>query len=168
MNSPSRVVVTKERGGSRKLLPDADRPVQVAVVVAVGLAFASLLDFGVLWYPLRFGNMDWEFATVSAMADSLPLLTLTLGTLVGIAVWRGVKWALVCLGVLFALLALGALAMLVLHTLNSPIALRAVGLETRPLLMKAAAKTVALLGVYTLLYGLLAWIGLRAAFARRA
>lgn len=168
MTNPSRIVVPAESGDRKSAPRGAPEPaLRVVVLVAVALAMAALIDFGALWWPVRFGNLDWEFATIAATADALPLTTLTLGVLLGIAIWRGRRLSAGVLGGIYGVLGLAALSMLVMHALNAPIALRAVALESRPLVVKAAAKTVALLGLYAALYGSLAWLGLRAALRRR-
>lgn len=168
VTTPPRIVVPPE-SGERRPVPRADpEPALGAMgLVAVALAIAALIDFGALWWPVRLGNLDWEFATIAATADSLPLLSLTLGLLLALAIRRGARVWVGVLGVVFAVLAVAAVGMAVMHGLNAPIALRAVALESRPIITKAAAKSVALLGLYTTLYSALAWIGLRAALRRR-
>jgi hypothetical protein len=47
----------------------------------IGLAFALVggFDLALIWIPLGFGNPEWEFGTVSATLDGLPVTTLGLG-----------------------------------------------------------------------------------------
>lgn len=39
------------------------------------LLFAGLVDMALLLYPVRFGDVDWEFGVLSQAIDALPLST---------------------------------------------------------------------------------------------
>jgi hypothetical protein len=59
------------------------------LALAVGATFTvvGLVDLGLLWYPVRLGNAPWEFGTLSATFDNLPM------TALGVAlVTLGVVW----------------------------------------------------------------------------
>jgi hypothetical protein len=94
------------------------------LILAVGaaLTIVGLVELALLWYPLRLGNVAWEFGTLSTTLDELPLTVLgvalvTLGLIVhprlggtwvrAAAVFWGVAALLfVALGALYGLSAL--------------------------------------------------------------
>jgi hypothetical protein len=117
------------------------------------LLLVSLLDLGMLWWPVRLGDMNWEFGTVSATVDALPLPTLALFGLLVIAILRGQSgWGIplaVVLGATVLLLA----AMLAVHALNLPLLARAVEEPgSREAVQRAALKTIGSLLAYLALY----------------
>ncbi len=121
--------------------------------VALVLLLVSLLDLGMLWWPVRLGDMNWEFGTVSATVDALPLPTLALFGLLVIAILRGQSgWGIplaVVLGATVLLLA----AMLAVHALNLPLLARAVEEPgSREAVQRAALKTIGSLLAYLALY----------------
>jgi len=121
--------------------------------VAVVLLLVSLLDLGVLWWPVRLGDMNWEFGTVSATVDALPLPTLALFGLLIIAILRGQSGWGIPVGVVFGALVLLLTAMLAVHALNLPLLARAVEEPlAREAVQRAALKTIATLLAYLVLY----------------
>lgn len=108
------------------------------VFVAVG-GVDSLLT----WFPLALGQPEWEFGTITASLNGLPLPVLGLVLVLGANVAAGRTWMVRVVAVVMLLLALVVLAVAVLYMLNVPLALRAV---TDPLarqgVLKAMVKTV--------------------------
>ncbi len=92
----------------------------------VGLVFALVGGFDLLltWYPLNFGNPNWEFGTVSATLDGLPVTTLGLALLLGAAVARGKRWLVRTMSVVFVALALVIVLAAMLYATDVPIALQ--------------------------------------------
>jgi hypothetical protein len=65
-----------------------------AVLGWIGLAFLVVggSDFALVWFPLNFGNPEWEFGTVTQSFNGLPILLLGLGLLVAGADQVGRRW----------------------------------------------------------------------------
>jgi hypothetical protein len=110
----------------------------------IGLVFVLVggLDLALTWYPFGFGNPEWEFGTVSAVFDGLPVPTLGLALLLGAGVAAGSRWLVRVMAIALALAALAIVVAFVLYATNIPIALQTV---TEPLvrlgLKKAITKT---------------------------
>lgn len=115
------------RSGSRRSAPSPS--VGWELMGWVGLAFFVIgaLDLAMGWIPLRFGNPEWEFGTVSRTFDNLPITVLGLTMLLASAAARGTNWALRAAGLLAVLLAAFLLVGLVVYALDVPVAFRAVG-----------------------------------------
>lgn len=148
--------------------PGGTEQVQWRVLAWIGAALAVVgwLDWALIWFPLDFGNPQWEFGNISASIDALPLGTLGLGLIAASVVARGGRWTPRVLGVLFALGSLLLLGLLVIYLLDVPLALRSVQPQMRSVLRLAMMKTVVSALVYAVLYGGLAFLTLRR--ARRA
>jgi hypothetical protein len=130
-------------------------------VVGLLLGAVGWLDIVMLWLPAHIGRAEWEFGTISATFDALPLATLGLGLLLAgslAAGWMGRIKALgwFALGVLVLLL-----AVLVLYGLDVPLAWKGVAPAALPMLKRAMAKTLALALAYLVVYGLFGWIARR-------
>ena len=95
----------------------------------VGLVFFIIgaLDLAMGWVPLRFGNPEWEFGTVSRTFDNLPITVLGLTMVLASAAARGTSWALRATGLLALLLAVFLVVGFVVYALDVPVAFRAVG-----------------------------------------
>jgi len=137
--------------------------------VGGGLAIAIVGWFDVLvgWYPPQFGSMEWEFATISRMFDSLPLgtvgfLALVAGLVARPEGKRALKAAAVFSGVIFAFL--GAAA--VLYGLNAIPAWTGSAPPLRATLRIALPRTTLFILTYMALYAWLAWFAWRQARKR--
>lgn len=88
------------------------------------LLIAGFVDLALLWFPLRFDSLAWEYATVGRSLDALPLPVLG----IGIIAYAQLSDPRPGLGVTVALggLALGVLvlAMAFLLATSAPIVLR--------------------------------------------
>lgn len=145
---------------SRVLLTPSDRATTAApsltdlqwrVLGVVGLLFTMVggLDVLLTWVPPRFGSAEWEFGTISASLNGLPLPTLGLALLLArsLAVQDQTTARMVL--ALYAVMALFILAAGVLYALDAPIAFRAVeNPVAREGLKKAVVKTAAQLTLY--------------------
>jgi hypothetical protein len=138
------------------------------MVVGCALAFAGWLDVSLLWVPLRFSDVDWEFGTVSAMFDSLPLGTLGLTAILYGMLQRTANWPILLLAGIFWLLALLFLAATAIYGLAMPAIVRGTPANLADVLKMAVGKTLLLEFVYIVLYGWLGWFSLRCARARRS
>ena len=131
----------------------------------VGVVFACVgfLDIALAWYPSGLGNAAWEFGTVSASLNGLPLpaLGITLLLAAGLAEGSRVKTR-IALGMLVVLAVL-LLAAAFLYVTVVPIALRDVGTgAVRTGLLKSIVKALALLLLYPTMFIWLAFAGWRA------
>jgi hypothetical protein len=128
----------------------------------VGLVFALVGGFDLLliWYPLHFGNPDWEFGTVSATLDGLAVTTLGLALLLGVGVARGKRWLVRTMAVVFVAVAVVIVLAAILYATNMPIALQSM---TDPLIALGLKKAIAKTTVQAFLYPVaFAWIAVKA------
>jgi len=128
----------------------------------IGLVFAIVGGFDLMltWYPLNFASPEWEFGTVSAMLDGLPVPTLGCVLLLGAGVARGKRWLVRTMAIVLLALAFMILAAAFLYVTTVPMALQSVPEPAiRTGLKKAIAKTSVQAVVYPLAY---VWIALKA------
>jgi hypothetical protein len=119
-------------------------------VVGVVFLVVGITDLVLAWVPPRFGNADWEFGTVTAMFNNLPVPAM------GVALGRAGASALESWGakrvvaVVAAILAVWSLVAAVLFGLTLPLAL---GTVTEPAprqaLLTSAVKTAVQILAYT-------------------
>lgn len=78
MNDQNAILMS-ERERSRTAASKA-RPAPWPFIMGSGIVLGLIgwIDVLLLWYPLRFGDAEWEFGTASAMFDALPLATIGL------------------------------------------------------------------------------------------
>ena len=133
----------------------AARALWVAFTVLAGVA---LVDLALLWVPVRFGNPEWEFGTLTQTVDSLPLLSMMTVGLVVLALARANLVALKFLRVWCLILVLALGVMLVLYLLSVPLIWQRAGTPDLALVIrKAIGKMIALSTLYVVLYG---WLGI--------
>ena len=156
MSSP-KVLVRQDAAPKPRLTPAPD--FAWALFGWLGIVFTAVggLDLLLTWYPLHFGNPEWEFGTVSASLDGLPVMTLGLVMLMGTGVARGQRWLVRTVAVVLVALTLVILGAALMYATNVPIALDAV---TQPAirtgLKKAIAKAAGQSVLYPIAYTLLA------------
>lgn len=137
-----RIAAPNPQGGWRLLL------IVGAVFVLIGG-----LDLALAWFPIGLGNPEWEFGTISATLNGLPLPTIGMMLLLAALLAEGrARAARVGAGAL-GLLALLLVVLAFLYLTVVPIAL---GAAPNPYvaagLRKAVVKGTALLVIYPLLY----------------
>ncbi len=169
MASPRVLVREDTEGRKRSWRPPApDFGWKLLGWVGGVLLIVGLIDLGLAMYPPMFGNPNWEFGTVSAQLNSLPVPMLGLALLLGAAVARGWilgtrVWAIV--GIVMAVLILAAA---VIWALNLPLAFRSVQEPAARLgLKKSVAKSVAQAILYPVAFLWIGWQGLRHARVQR-
>jgi hypothetical protein len=124
------------------------------------------MDVALTWYPTDFGNREWEFATVTASFNGMPILLLGLTMVVVAAGLAGRRWwalsgTVVGLGlVIFVLVAAG------LWATNVPLAMEAVEGVVLTGLKKALVKTTIQSILYPVVLVVIAFHGLKAFRAR--
>ncbi|MBK9692578.1 MAG: hypothetical protein IPO73_12965 [Gemmatimonadetes bacterium] len=111
----------------------------------IGLVFSvvALADLVLAWYPLQFGDAEWEFGTATTVLGGMPLLAMGLGLSFGSAVARGRLAMVRGLAVVFGLLALLLLGVLALYAGTITTALATIQPALKAGLQKAIIKTVA-------------------------
>lgn len=99
-----------------------------AILGWLGLAYLimSVIDLALGWYPIRFGQPEWEFGTISATIAGLAIPTLSLYLILASAFARErtrlIKWVAVAMIVIAVFLGV----LFILYLTAVPLALRAV------------------------------------------
>ena len=143
--------------GERSSRAQPDEQAAWAMVFLVGASLVAIgaTDVAMLFYPARFASLDWEFGTISAFVDGLPVMTIGFSAMIvasaarGWRRWRGV------LAALALLMAIATLVMLMIFVLDAPAAFRAINPAMRQSLTKAVVKTGFMGFVYVCLYAAL-------------
>lgn len=124
----------------------------VLMVLGTALAIVGLTDVALLWFPARWASVDWEFGTVSAAIDGMPLATIGLGLAGTGAIARGRRSSLTVLAVVIGLMLLALVGLTLIFALDVPVVLRAVDPQLRQTVRKAMVKTGSMALVYVALY----------------
>lgn len=127
----------------------------VVAITGLAIAIVGWTDLVLLWYPLHFGNTQWEFGTISAHLDGMPLGTIGFALLAAGAIGRKSRRLARVLALAATLVVVGLLAMSLFYLLDVPLALRTAP-DARILLVKAMVKAGAFSITYTVLYAWLA------------
>lgn len=165
-----RILVRDETEGKRRSWrpPAPDFGWQLLGWVGGVLLIAGVLDIGLLYYPLMFGNPNWEFGTVGTSLNALPVPLLGLALLLGAAVARGWTLGIRIWGILAIVAAVLILAAAFFWALNLPLAFKSVQEPVARLaLKKSVAKTVLQAVLYPVAFAWIGWSGLRHARAQR-
>jgi len=144
----------KRKKGTKKV-----DPAQAWVLLGwVGFTFLIVggSDFALTWYPMSFGNREWEFGTVTASFNGLPILVLGLGLLYGASLRYGRRWWAVLTLIVSVVLMLWVVGGAVLWATNVPLALQAVPPELMVGIKKALVKTTIQSVTYPVILGFLA------------
>ena len=120
--------------------------------LSLALALAGLTDWILAWIPPRFGNIEWEFATIVSTIAGLPLITLGIAGLAGSAVARGIRWQLITIGLIAVIWGIVILGLLLVFLLDVPVALKMVRGPAHLGVMKATAKTLVLAVLFCTVY----------------
>lgn len=159
MNRPT-VVVGKEQKEARwPPRPEAVRAGLGSVAGWAGLAFVLVggLDFALTWYPFDFGNREWEFGTVTASLNGLPVPTIGLALLLIGALLLERRWWAGMASVAAFGLTLWVLAGAVLWITTVPLALQTVPVEVATGLKKAVVKSAFQTAIYPPVLAFLGW-----------
>jgi hypothetical protein len=153
-------ILVKDDQKARSILPPSPES-GWALLGGIGLLFVLVagVDLALAWYPVNFGNAEWEFGTVSTTLENLPLLALGLALAFGAAVARGIRTSIRAYAIIFVLLALVLIGADLLYLKNIGVAQKSV---TDPVLRsgldRAIFKSVAQAIVYPIAF---LWIGIK-------
>lgn len=121
-----RVLLAKRERGTPPLAEDPDFGWYLLGWIGLVFTIVGAADLLLTWYPFNLGNPEWEFGTVTAALDGLPVPTLGLALLLGVGAARGQRWLMRTVAVAFALLALVIVMAAILYASNIPLALQSV------------------------------------------
>ena len=112
-------------------------------LVGISLVLVDLLDLALTWYPLNFGNPEWEFGSVTSTFNGIPVLAMGMALVLGMGITSRRRWLVRAVAVAFALSALAVLLMGALWATTIPIALQSIPADNPVLtgLKKAVVKT---------------------------
>ncbi len=161
MTAP-RILVDEEKIKRTYLPPAPDFGWQLIGVLGAVFVVLGLLDIALAWYPIHFGNPDWEFGTVASTLDSLPVTVMGFGLLLGAAVARGWRAGVRAWSIVFLVLAALILAIGVVYLLNVPVGFRTINDPViRSGFKKAVAKAVGQMVLYPIGFAIMALKGLK-------
>lgn len=130
------------------------------VLGGAGLAVMVVgwVDLTLLWFPLNFGSPDWEFGTVAAHLDGMPLGTVGLTLLIAASIAQGWRRATRLLAAWCLFVTLWLVVITVVYVLNLPLALETTSQQAASsALGKAILKAGAFAATYMVLYAWLTW-----------
>jgi hypothetical protein len=138
------------------------------ILLGAGLVLALIgwIDIALLWYPLQLTNLEWEFSTVTAAINALPLATMGMTLAAVAAVARRSRAVAQVLGTFSLLVIFVVVGWSVLYGLTLTAGYGAVDPAIRPLFVRAVAKTSVLVVVYALFYSWLGWMLFRSGRAK--
>jgi hypothetical protein len=113
------------------------------------------VDLALLRYPLQFGSVEWEFGTISAHLNGMPLGTMGLILLAAGTLGSGWRCMARGLAVFCAVVAVGVVSLSVIYLLDVPVALKGAP-QVKSLLIRAIVKAGMFAITYTTLYAWLA------------
>ena len=155
----AKLVVPEKTGKSQRTAQILREPEVLWSLVAglgITLALVGWIDLGLLWYPLNLGSPEWEFGTISAHFDSMPLGTIGLTFVAVGAIGRGWRRVAQTVAILSGLVAAFLVGAYVIYLLDVPLALKGVAPELGPTVKKAIVKASIYAVTYVAFYGWLA------------
>lgn len=147
----SRILVKSDDKNRAGLDPSPDTGWYLLGGIGLVFAVVAAADLVLAWYPLRFGDAEWEFGTVTTVFSGLPLMTMGLGLSFGAAVARGNILRLKMLSVVLGLIGVLLLGALVLYLTTVPTALAT---KMDPLIKTGLSKAILKTSLEGVLYPL--------------
>jgi len=126
VSGPKVLVGEDRRKVGRALTPSPEMAWRVAGVVGLLFALVGWLDVALTWYPFHLGSAEWEFGTVTASLNGLPVPVLGMGLLLASGMALGRPWLVRLVALWFVVTAVALAVMAVLYVTNVPIALKTV------------------------------------------
>lgn len=152
----------KAQARKRNSSPDAlERILPFLRWTGLALFVLGATDVALTWLPTNFGNREWEFATVTASFNGMPVILLGLVLIVATAMWEGRKWWAFGGGLVAAAFFVFVLGAIALWAGNVPLALGAVEGVVLTGLKKAVFKTSVQSVILPIIFGAIAYQGLR-------
>ena len=99
---------------------------RVLLAIGVVLLTVGVLDLALAWFPPRFGTPEWEFGTVSATLNNMPVPAMGLALVLAYAAAERSVGALIAVAVWGAVVTIFLGVAAVFYGLDVPLALRAV------------------------------------------
>ena len=156
------LATSPDRAGHRRTTRSEHFPWRLAGVAGWVFALIGWTDVLLLWYPVRIGRPDWEFATVSGAFDALPLATIGAVLIAAGLHAGGARITRRLFATALILVVLAMCAALVLFGLSFATGFGAVETETRWILIRAGVKTSIAACAYVVLYTFMALSLIRA------
>jgi hypothetical protein len=99
-----------------------------SALATIGAAFFALglIDIGLGWYPTAFGNLEWEFGTISGSLNALAIPMLGLYLMLAAAIARSDRRMARIVSTLMALLLATLVVLAVIYLTLVPVAIKAV------------------------------------------
>ena len=142
---------------------DASRAWSVLALVGAAFLLSGLADLALAWLPPRFGDIEWEFGTVSSTLNNLAVPSLGLALVAAKALATRLRALARIAGAVALVLLLCVVCMAALYGLTLPVVLRTVQLPAADAALRGAAiKAAAGMLAYSLFFGGCAWVSLRA------
>jgi hypothetical protein len=156
----AKILVRSDSKGRSPLTPAPETGWYLLGGVGWLFSVVSAADLALAWYPVSFGNPEWEFGTATTTLEHLPLLTLGLALIYGSAVARGAKATLKSTSILLLLVALFVVFSAVLLGKNIGIARTTVSDPDLLIgLNRSISQSLVQAVVYPLAFGWLGWKG---------
>jgi hypothetical protein len=142
-------ILINEPAGPKRSAPVQDFVLGWQLLFVLGFTVVGLLNTALLWWPLRFGVPEYEFGSVAASLDGLPVTMMGLTLALAGSRARGKNGAALLAIVLLCVVAALVVAGGVLYWLNVPLALQQV---TEPVIRTGIKKSMAKVTVQALVY----------------
>ncbi|MFW6079397.1 MAG: hypothetical protein ACODAE_07250 [Gemmatimonadota bacterium] len=125
--------------------------------LGVTLAIVGWTDVVLGWFPLQLGSPEWEFGTISATFDGLPLATIGLTLIaLGVADGGGRRARRIAAFALWTVAAFLA-ALFAIYVTDLPLAWQGAGDSLRSTLVSAIIRTSTFAVVYLIFFSWLGW-----------
>ena len=161
MAAPRIMLSNSEVERPSKAVRRADPETVWPLLGMIGLAFALIgsVDLVLAWFPSAFGSAEWEFGTIGASLNGLPLPALGLMLVLASGMARASRWQVRSVSIAFVALVLVLIAFGLIYVTVIPVALAEVtNGAVRTGLLKSVVKALVLLALYPVLFG---WAGYR-------
>jgi hypothetical protein len=144
-------ILINEPAGPKRPVPVQDFMLGWRLLFVLGWLFTvvGLLNTVLLWYPFRFGVPEYEFGSVAASLDGLPVTMMGLTLALAGSRARGKDGAALLATVLLWVVAVLVIAGGVLYWLNVPLALQQV---TEPVIRTGIKKSMVKVTAQALVY----------------
>lgn len=129
--------------------------------VGFGFLVVGLLDFGLVWLPPQFGDLEWRFSSAAQGLGALPIPTLGLVLLLVAGFHARRRWWAVTSGAVALALVLAILASVAIWAPGVALALETVPGDLEMGLYRTLVQMTMQSLAYPVMFAYLAWMGLR-------